>query len=75
MSVLEQVTTHEVVLTEEEAATQTIKVWLQGQTLGLGNNTCPKPKKRKQKFMHGSKFKHQRHFSGSNGKSGNKVGE
>ena len=25
--------------------------------------------------MQGSKFKHQRHFSGSNGKSGNKVGE
>ena len=25
--------------------------------------------------MQGSKFKHQRHFSTSNGKSGNKVGE
>ena len=25
--------------------------------------------------MQGSKFKHQRHSSGSNGKSGNKVGE
>ena len=25
--------------------------------------------------MQRSKFKHQRHFSGSNGKSGNKVGE
>ena len=25
--------------------------------------------------MQGSKFKHQRHFSGSNGKSGNKIGE
>ena len=25
--------------------------------------------------MQGSKFKHQRHFSGSKGKSGNKVGE
>ena len=53
-----------------------LKVWLQGQILGLGNNTHPKPKKGKQKkFMQGSKFKHQRHFSGSNGKSGNKVGK
>ena len=46
------------------------RVWWQGQTLDPGNNTHPKPKKRKQKkFMQGSKFKHQRHFSGSNGGS------
>ena len=76
MSVLEQVTTQEVVLTEEEAVTQPSRVWSKGQTLDPGNNKCPKPKKRKQKrFMQGSKSKHQRHFSGSIGKAGKKVGE
>ena len=76
MSVLEQVTTQEVLLTEEEAVTQTIKGLVAGVDTRPRIQYMAQTKEKKQKkFMQGSKFKHQRHFSCSNGKSGNKVGE
>ena len=73
---MEQVTTREVVLTEEEVVTRTIEGLVAGVDTRPSKQCTPQTKKPKQKkFMQGSKFKHQRHFSGSNGKSGNKVGE
>ena len=55
MSVLEQVTTQEVVLTEEQAVTQTIKGLVTGADTGPRQQYMPQTKEKKTEEVHARK--------------------